>query len=185
MFVTQSIMKTPLFALICGLALAGGGLTRAMAYGPNDATVRTTVMFFEPEKFTDVANRAFGDSDQERNETLSDLRTHFIKQANRLLAPGQQLKITFTDIDLAGEFEPWRGGALADVRIVKDIYPPTMKLAFQLKDADGNVLKQGDRTLRDMGFMMTLSIDRNDPLRFEKELFDNWVRDEFRGLKNK
>jgi hypothetical protein len=102
-----------------------------------------------------------------------------------LLAPGQQLKITVTDVDLAGEFEPWRGGSMADVRIVKDIYPPDIKLAFQLTGADGTVLAQGDRHLRDMGFMMTLSIDRNDPLRFEKELLDNWLRSEFRGLKNK
>jgi hypothetical protein len=176
-------MKTTRLLLTAALGL--GAVSALHAFDLAKGLPKTEIVYFEPEKFTDVANRAFGDSDQERNETLSDLRTHFIKQANRLLAPGQQLKITFTDIDLAGEFEPWRGGALADVRIVKDIYPPTMKLAFQLKDADGNVLKQGDRTLRDMGFMMTLSIDRNDPLRFEKELFDNWVRDEFRGLKNK
>ncbi len=176
-------MKTHRLLLIAALGL--GAASAVHAFDPVKGLPKTEVVFFEPEKFTDVSNRSFGDSEKERNATLGELRSYLIKQANRLLAPGQQLKITFTDVDLAGEFEPWRGGSMADVRIVKDIYPPDMKLAFQLTGADGTVLKQGDRHLRDMGFMMTLSIDRNDPLRFEKDLLDSWLRQEFRVVKNK
>lgn len=177
-------MKTS-HRLILLAALGLGVVSAAHAFDPVKGLPKTEVVFFEPDKFTDVSNRYMGDSEKERDGTLAELRTYLIKQANRALAPGQQLKITVTDVDLAGEFEPWRGGSMADVRIVKEIYPPDIKLSFQLTDADGNVLKQGDRHLRDMAFMMTLSIDRNDPLRFEKELLDNWVRNEFRDAKNK
>jgi len=171
------------FLLIAALGL--GAVNAMHAFDPVKGLPKTEVIFFEPDKFTDVANRYMGDSEKERNATLGELRTYLIRQANHYLTPGQQLKITVTDVDLAGEFEPWHGPSLSDVRIVKDIYPPDIKLAFQLTDADGTVLKQGDRHLRDMGFMMSLTIDKNDSLRFEKELLDNWLRNEFRGVKNK
>ena len=181
MFVTQSIMKTPLFALICGLALAGGGLTRAMAYGPNDATARTTVMFFEPEKFTDASDQ--WNSDLGRPENLADLKTYLVRTASRYLAPGQKLSITITDVDLAGDFEPWRSSQLSDVRMVRDIYPPRIDLMFRLTDADGQIVKEGKRELRDPNFMMKLTMDRNDPLRHEKNLLDSWLGEEFRSTR--
>ncbi len=176
-------MNSPRLLLLAALGLAAVAVVSA--FDPAKGLPRTEVVFFEPEKFTDVRDSSFGDSEKARDATLGELRTYLIKQANRLLAPGQQLKITVTDVDLAGEFEPWRGSQWNDVRIVKDIYPPDIKLAFQLTDAEGQVLKQGDRNLRDLGFMMKLSIDRNDPLRYEKSLLDDWLREEFRGLKNK
>jgi hypothetical protein len=176
-------MKTPRLLILTALVVVAGGT--ALAFDPVKGPPRTDVVFFESEKFTDVRDSSFGASEKARDATLGELRTYLVKQANLLLAPGQQLKITVTDVDLAGEFEPWRGPQWSDVRIVKDIYPPDIKLAFQLTDADGHVLKQGDRDLKDLGFMMQLTIDRNDPLRFEKALLDDWLREEFHGLKAK
>lgn len=176
-------MKTIRTFLLPVLGLVAAGALHA--FDPVKGLPRTEVVFFEPEKFTDVKENGFSDNEKDRNAILGELRTYIIKQANRLLAPGQQLKITVTDVDLAGEFEPWHGSSMADIRIVKEIYPPDIKLAFQLTGADGNVIKNGDRHLRDMGFMMTLSMDKNDPRRFEKELLDSWLRQELRGLKNK
>ncbi len=176
-------MKTPrlLFAAALGLMAVGA----AHAFDPSKPGPKVEVVFFEPDKFTDVRDSAFSDDEKARNATLGELRTYIVRQAGRLLSPGQQLKITVTDVDLAGDFEPWRGGQWADVRIVKEIYPPEIKLAYQLTSEDGTVLKQGDRELRDMSFMMTLSIDRNDPLRFEKDMLDSWLREEFRGVRPK
>ena len=176
-------MKTIRTVIVAAVGLVTAGALHA--FDPVKGLPRTEVVFFEPEKFTDVKENGLSDSEKDRNAILGELRAHIIKEANRLLAPGQQLKITVTDVDLAGEFEPWRGGSMADIRIVKEIYAPDIKLAFQLLAADGTVIKQGDRHLRDMGFMMTLSINQNDPRRYEKELLDNWLRQELRGLKNK
>lgn len=182
-FVQPTGMKTHSRMLLLALALAGAG--ELHGFDPTKPFPKTEVVFFEPEKFTDVRDSALGDSEKARNETLGELRTYLVKQTNRLLAPGQVLKVTVTDVDLAGDFEPWRGGQWADVRIVKDIYPPCIKLAFKLTDAEGNVLAQGDRELRDMAFMMRLSINRDDPLKYEKALLDDWVRADFGGLKKK
>lgn len=175
-------MKTIRFLLPFALGLLAAGSARA--FDPVKGLPRVDVVFTEADKFTDVRDGAFGDSESGRNAILGELRDYFVKQAGRLLAPGQMLKITVTDVDLAGEYEPWRGPQWDNVRIVKDIYPPTIKLAFQLTGADGQVLKKGDRVLRDLAFMMTLSIDRNDSRRYEKALIDDWLREEFRGLKN-
>lgn len=174
-------MKTTRFLLLTTLVLAAGGL--AHAFDPNKPLPRTEVVFFEPEKFADIRDGAFGSLDAAKSEILSELRTYTTKEANRYLAQGQVLTVTVLDMDLAGEFEPWRGAQWADVRVVKDIYPPRIKLAFKLVGADGQVIRQGDRDLRDLAFMMKLTINREDPRRYEKELINDWLRQDLKGLK--
>jgi hypothetical protein len=84
--------------------------------------------------------------------------------------------MTFTDIDLAGEYEPWRGGQWSDVRIIKDIYSPRFVFSYKLTDAAGAVLKEDKVDLRDLTFMMRVTISRNEPLRFEKDILADWIR---------
>lgn len=180
-FVIRDIMKTTLLCLGLGIALAGAGSNRAAAFGTGDNAVRTTVTFVSPEKFTDASDRF--NSDRERNDNLAELRVYLIQHVAPYLATGQKLTIAVTDVDLAGEFEPWCGPRFDDIRIVKDIYPPRIQLTFRLMDADGQVVKEGKRDLRDMTFLMKLSLNQDDPLRYEKTLLDDWLREEFRGLK--
>ncbi|MGC4071324.1 MAG: DUF3016 domain-containing protein [Nibricoccus sp.] len=88
--------------------------------------------------------------------------------------------ISISDIDLAGDFEPWRGPQFTDVRVVKDLYPPRVNLSFKLTDASGTVVKEGERQLRNLSFQMTATpAFSSDSLRYEKALLDNWLRDEF------
>ena len=182
-FVPAVIMKTTRIFLTMGRVLVGIGLRQAAAFGLGAAAIRTTVMFFEREKFTDVRD-GYPGSDAGRDATLAELRKFIIQRAARHLAPGQKIAITVTDVDLAGDFEPWRGPQFDDIRIVKDLYPPRIKLVFQLTDADGRVVNGGQRDLRDLGFMMKLSINQSDPLRHEKELLEDWLRAEL-GRANK
>ena len=173
-------MKTPKLVLAAALSLIAVGAMQG--FDLKKGLPKTEVVFFEPEKFTDVRDGALGDSESARNGLLGELRTYIVKQANRLLAPGQALKITVTDVDLAGEIEPWHASA-NDIRVVREIYPPHIVLAFKLTDAEGNVIAQGDRDLRDMDFMMRLSINRDDARRYEKTMLDDWLRKDFGGLK--
>jgi hypothetical protein len=67
---------------------------------------------------------------------------------------------------------------------VKDIYPPRISLVFRLTDAEGNVVKEGRRELRDLSFMMKITMAfRDDPVRHEKALLDDWLRDEFQRVR--
>lgn len=163
------------------LALGVAGAVRALDAVKGPATVE--VIFYEPEKFTDVRDGYMG-SDKGREATLDTLKDYLTGRAVRGLTAGQKLAITVTDVDLAGDFEPWRGSQWGDVRIVKDIYPPRLTLVFHLTDADGTVLKEGKRDLRDLAFMIKMTMGfRDDPLRHEKALLDDWLGADFRPAK--
>ena len=180
--VSATTMKTKPFVLFAALAIVGAGTVQAL--DPVKGPSRVEVVFFEPEKFTDVRDAYMG-SDKGRDSTLELLKDYVTTRGVRGLLPGQKLAITFTDVDLAGDFEPWRGGQWGDVRIVKDIYPPRISLAFRLTDAAGAVVNEGKRDLRDMAFMMKLTMGfRDDALRHEKALLDDWLSAEFHRAKN-
>lgn len=174
-------MKTSRMLCVLSLALSLAGAARALDTVKGPATVE--VMFLEPEKFTDVRDGFMG-SDKGRDATLATIKDYLVERAVRGLTAGQKLALTVTDIDLAGDFEPWRGPQWSEVRVVKDIYPPRVALAFRLTDADGTVLKEGKRELRDLAFMMKITMGfRDDPLRHEKALLDDWLSEELRPAK--
>ena len=179
-FVIPNIMKTTRTLLVTALGLlpvlsVDAASTRTIA--------RAEVNFFEPEKFTDVRDSYMGDYD--RTTYLDSIREHVLEQAKYYVPEGHKLSVTFTDIDMAGDFEPWRGPRFDDIRIVKDIYPPRIALAYRLTDAEGNVVKEGKRELRDLSFMMKITMAfRDDPVRHEKALLDDWLRSEFQRVRN-
>jgi hypothetical protein len=147
------------------------------------ANPRVEVVFFEPEKYTDVRDSLNSD-DPNRTGYLDQLRDYLIEQARYFVPEGQKLQVTFTDIDMAGDFEPWRGPQFDTVRIIKDIYPPRINLTFRLVDAKGNVIKEGKRELKDLAFQMRITSSfRDDPLRYEKDLLNDWLREDFPRVK--
>ena len=115
---------------------------------------------------------------------LTQLRDYLVRRTMTCVPDGQKLTITFTDIDLAGDYEPWHGAEAMDVRVVKEIYPPKLDLEFKLTSADGKVDKEGKRQLRDLLFMSRLSLNRDDPLHFEKSMLEDWLRKEFSPAKS-
>ncbi|MBL9189092.1 MAG: DUF3016 domain-containing protein [Opitutaceae bacterium] len=168
-------MKTS-HLLLVGFLAAGP----ALALQPPGAhtVARAEVVFFEPEKFTDVRDNHMGD--YKRTTYLDQIRDHLLEQAKYFVPDGHKLTVTFTDIDMAGDFEPWRGPTWDSIRVVKDIYVPSIKLTFRLTDANGKVVKEGTRELRDLGFMMKITTGfRDDPVRHEKALVDDWLRADF------
>jgi hypothetical protein len=175
MKIISSLQVACATALLAGMSPA---LRAAEPAAADSGRARADVIYLEREKFTDVQDRYLGD-DAGRDEILDQLKEHITYDAAQRLPAGTVLQVTVTDIDLAGDFEPWHGPQFYDVRIVKDIYPPKIALAFKLTDAAGNVLKQGTRVLRDLTFQMSLSVDRDDPLHYEKQLIDDWFRAEF------
>ena len=172
-------MKTTGFMLVTLL-----GILPVLSVGaaPTRTIARAEVNFFEPQKFTDVRDSYMGD--YERTTYLDSIRDHLLEQAKYYVPEGHSLSVTFTDIDMAGDFEPWRGPRFDDIRIVKDMYPPRVALAFRLTDAEGNVVKEGRRELRDLSFMMKITMSfRDDPVRHEKSLLDDWLRSEFQRVR--
>jgi len=170
-------MKTTRMSLSVILGLAAAGMVFAADPGVK-TDARVEVIYSQPEKFTDVRD-AYTATEMGRTAILDQIRDYIVTRAPYYVPTGQKLTITFTDIDLAGDFEPWRGPEGMDIRVVKDIYPPRMDLEFKLTDADGKVLKEGKRQLRDLVFMSKININQNDALHFDKALLDDWLRSEF------
>lgn len=174
-------MKNTRLTLFALFTMAAAGLNAA----DSKDTSRIEVKFADPDKFTDAADSQRG-SDFGREANLDELREHIQRRAASQLPEGQRLEVTVTDVDLAGEIEPWRTPQMSDTRFVKEIYPPRIELSFRLLGADGAVIKEGERNLTDLTFMMNLhGVNRNDPRIYEKELLDSWIRKEFKKSKNK
>lgn len=160
--------------LLAACLLAGSALAADRAAGP------VTVKFVDAEKFTDVNDRALKTS-PEKNSNLAALRKHVETKGTKYLKPGQTLAISFTDIDLAGDHKPQLSPQMQDVRVVTGLYPPRMSFNYVLKDASGQVIKSGEAKLSDVGFDTHSAGLTSDPLRYEKRMFDKWMRAEFGG----
>ncbi len=168
-------------AVLLGLGAVTGW---AAGSATENSEARVTVTFSDPEKFADAADGQRGSSVR-REDNLSDIEDYIVERAALYLADGQRLQVTVTDVDLAGEVEPWRTHGAHDLRIVKDIYPPRIDLSFQLLDASGAVVKEGERKLKDLTFTWKITINHSDPRVHEKALIDDWLRSEFkRGKKS-
>lgn len=170
-------MNKTVSALLGAALLATGAFAASNDQSANSA--RVDVQFDHPENFTDLKD-AYMPSDKGQQAYMEMFRDYIQERAARRLPEGQKLTITFTDIDMAGDFEPWRGPSAQDVRIVKSIYVPRLKFNYRITDAGGGVVKDGSANLTDLSFQQNLSnaIDTSDPLRYEKRLLDDWMRSE-------
>ena len=157
--------------LLCSAGLALVCLLAHAAQPPGNVSVH----YRDPAHFTE-ARHSFGVNAIDADAYLKPLKMYIAERASRILAPGQRLDIEVTDVDRAGEYEPWLGPNFNNVRIVKDIYPPRIDLDFTLYDANGKVLRAGSRRLRDMGFLSRVGATDQDALRYEKNLIDRWLR---------
>lgn len=182
--VTTNFLRTSL-ALAC-ICLATGCAVRApersgsaqTAAAPVPAGI-VSVTYEDPAGF-DQGRVGGRETAQARRAWVNALSQYLAERAAPRLAQGQRLEVHLTDVQRAGNFEPWRGPQGADVRIVRDIYPPRIDLRFKWLGADGRLLREGSRQLRDPTFMMRPDLHPNDPLRHEKSLLDDWLHQEFR-----
>ena len=159
-FRTRVGLALTLFAAAVGAATAGS----------------VSVRYDHPEKFTETREvRAFAPSRADSGY-LDTLKGYIEKRAAPMLAPGQTLDIVITDVDRAGSYLPSVGPG-QPVRIVKDIYPPRITLRFRLLDSQGQVLREGERKLTNLGFMQDTAggVANTDPLRYEKRVIDRWL----------
>jgi hypothetical protein len=168
-------MKTFLLPLlVAGLVLAGCTTTTKPANGVTADAV--TVEFTNPDTFRDIRDSLAGTVDE---NAVATLRAYLKDNAPAHLQSGQKLRVTFTDIDLAGDFVP--GVEAERIRLVKAIYIPRQEFSFVVTDAAGKVVKEGKRTLTDLDFQMNVSrIGSDQPYFYDKILLEEWLRKEFK-----
>jgi len=94
-----------------------------------------------------------------------------------------RLELHFTDIDLAGDVQPWRNHANRDIRYIESIYPPRAEFTYTLKDASGATVAEGEAKLIDLGFdFNTIRRMNPDPFEYEQDMIRRWLQREVRPL---
>ena len=171
-------LKSLLLTCLAG-TVAAAPLSAAVSVAPGVES-RIAVIFAQPQNFTDVKRSYMDDTSV---ELLGEIQKSIRETGERAVPEGMKLEIRVTDIDLAGDFEPWHGARLNDVRILRGIYPPRIKLEFQLTDRGGHVVRSGQRSLSDLAYRTRLTWPNSDYLRYEKDLVRDWYRTEFRDVK--
>lgn len=171
--------------LLAALMLAGTAsaasrrVTDAEAPRSLPAEGPVNVSWSDPSEFTEI-KRSHNRWEAERGNWVADLATYMRKRSQDMLLPGETLDINITDVARAGNYEPWRGPMMNDVRMVRDIYPPRISFTYKKLNGDGQVLDEGERKLVDMAFQMGSQPLNSDPLRYEKRMVDRWVQRDLR-----
>ena len=173
---TSGLRKFLLAALLATAATAA-------AAAENKLPDRIQVSWAPADQLSEVKDNPINRGWMRPNEWMKALGDHLRKRADRILPPGQRLDVHIDDVKLAGSFEPWHRPGAEDIRIMKDIYPPSMKLHYKLSSADGTTIREDDATLRDSSYLQRAVTSTTDPLRYEKRMIDEWLAREFRRAK--
>jgi hypothetical protein len=168
-------MKTSLPQLLAFVILLSGGLTANPVRAAAETPPRVSVVFVEPDKFTDLR---YTEAERSSRALLLQLQRFIVETAAGFLPEAMRLEIKITDIDLAGDFELFRGPQFDQLRVNKSIYPPRIALEFRVVDPGEQTVKEGKRDLTDIDYQLRTAYRRDDYLRYEKELLRDWLRAE-------
>lgn len=157
-----------LIAFLPALGLAAGGITA------------------EFENVGDYTDFSISGMSEEKTLTIfqAELERELETFAKRYLKEGQALLLVFTDIDMAGDIQPWRNRHNADIRYVEGIYPPRLKFRYTLSDEEDTILAEGEESISDLAFQMSTTAAMRSGFQqfyYEIELLGNWIR---KTLKN-
>ena len=179
---TQSLVAVLMLSLLLAAPLAARPAKVTDPDAPRSLPVSgpVSVSWSDPSGFTELRysrNRW----EAERGNWVVQLAEYLRKGVAKALPAGERVEFNITDIKRAGDYEPWHGSNMQDVRVVRDIYPPRITFTYTRYAADGQVIDQGDRKLVDMGFLFAGGNAFNsDPLRHEKRMLDDWIRSELK-----
>ena len=114
-----------------------------------------------------------------QGDWVVELGTYVSQRVARVLPAGERVEVDILDMERAGELE-WWGNMHDDVRVMRPIYPPRMRVHFRRFGSDGQVVAEGERTISDLAYLDgPQPVSSSDPLRYEKRMVDRWVQREF------
>ena len=131
-----------------------------------------------PDDFRD-ADYYYNGGAKSKEIVLTNLERYFKKEAERRLSEGSVLTMKVTQLDLAGDFEPWNNRNFDDIRIIKSIYPAIIEFEYQYADAEGNVVAEGSERLKDdilPGNLSAQFTGRTESYPYIKTLVKDWMR---------
>ncbi|MET0961923.1 MAG: DUF3016 domain-containing protein [Noviherbaspirillum sp.] len=147
--------------LVCAAAAAGG----------------VQVRFIDPQHYTDARLDGYGATDE---RVLRTLERHLQELGGRCLDAGDTLDIQILDIDLAGQQEWWRRSGARNLRVMRDVTWPRIRLAYALRRADGEIIESRER-LSDMNYLWSSAYVRTDSMElpYERAMLSSWFSQSF------
>lgn len=145
-----------------------------LIFGTGSVQAENVIHWVNPDKFSDVSFSNFP-RERDRKVILADLERYFQDRLDYKFKDGVSMEVSVTNVDLAGEYEPWRAPQLNQVRIVKTIYPARLDLDYKLTNANGEVIAEGSERLRE-NYQTLPHFLRNDNHPYVKDLFNRWVK---------
>ena len=137
----------------------------------------------EPERFTDIRASNTASQRQFQRQVIDELGEAIQCSADKYLPEDHRLEMTVTDLDLAGDVEYFFTRFQFGIRVVRELYFPSIEFSYALYDGEGELLKSGEENVRDMGFQFAGTYQvRNAPFGYECEMIDDWFERTFRDL---
>ncbi|ATE62412.1 hypothetical protein CCZ27_01585 [Thauera sinica] len=161
--------------IVAGLGLLLLPAPFASAQSGGQKAARVKVEFVDPQNYTDVGQ--YG-TDSDRN--LAALARHLESEGQRCVAEGNTLSLRVLDVDLAGRNEWWKAGY--DLRVMREIDWPRIKLHYVLRDAGGAIASEGDASVDDMNYLSRSAYVRADAIRqlpYERAMLRDWFERQF------
>ena len=157
---------------LCLLATAAAAITL-----PAAAAGSVEIKYVEAENFADVGRNAI-----DRERTLK-LMSEYLQTLGTRLPDGQTLRLEVTDLDLAGNVEPFGWRSSSEVRVMRGRADwPHMNLRYTLL-TNGRVLKSGESRLADINYLYSMrgseQLRANDGLAYEKRMVRRWFDETF------
>ncbi|MES2607098.1 MAG: DUF3016 domain-containing protein [Pseudomonadota bacterium] len=154
--------------------------TALLAVVPLTQAANVELAWGDMDEFRDV--RATQSSQNRFEDRVKEeLTEQFEKEAAQLPAD-QTLHVQVNDLNLAGEIEWFHYGYEQGLRVIRNVDIPTMDISYQLRDAAGNVIKEGDERFSDLSFNRTLLQTRvkyQSPLKYERQMISKWYQESF------
>jgi len=164
---TMSLWRLLLVPLVSTIA--------ATSFAASASNVR--IDFVNPKSFTDI--RIHGFNEFKSADIFADEMTKALSPIVAKEAPGCTLVLQFTNIDLGGRYQPWKGPQKENIRYEKQWLPLQMTFNYTLLDARGKPISQGTKTLYDtlyLGWSVGGYYWENwDYLYFERRDLTRWV----------
>jgi len=149
-------------------SFAGSLLLALLWIAPADAKV-TVIFAGDPDRYTDVRNHGLS--------MAGEIKAYILRLGARYVPPNQNLKITILDIDLAGMDETFRNPSLP--RIMRESTWPRIRLRYELTQ-NRRVISTGNELVSNQMYLGSLGMtSSSDPLRYEKNMLDDWFRKKF------
>ena len=135
------------------------------------------IEFVNPYSFTDI--RIHGYNEAKSAKLFADEMTAALSPIVAKAAPGCTLVLQFTDIDLGGRYEPWKGPQKNNIRYERQWLPLRMTFNYTLRDSRGKVLTQGTKSLTDTLYLGWNAVgtywENWDYLYYEKKQLIKWA----------